>query len=57
MHEPASRTHRLHLLVSRQRVEAVGVTGLPWTEVDFAEDLRRAQSVVFPAIAELEGGT
>jgi L-glutamine-phosphate cytidylyltransferase len=45
----------LHLLVSRQRVEAVGVTGLPWTEVDFAEDLHRAQSEVFPAIAKLEG--
>ncbi|MGH7346796.1 MAG: hypothetical protein ACREK4_17935, partial [Candidatus Rokuibacteriota bacterium] len=45
----------LHLLVSRQRVEAVDVTGLPWTEVDFAEDLHRAQSTVFPAIARLEG--
>jgi len=45
----------LHLLVSRQRVEAVGVTGLPWTEVDFAEDLHRAESEVFPAIAKLEG--
>jgi choline kinase len=45
----------LHLLVSRQRVEAVWVTGLPWTEVDFAEDLHRAESKVFPAIAKLEG--
>jgi choline kinase len=45
----------LHLLVSRHRVEAVGVTGLPWTEVDFAEDLHRAQSEVFPAIVKLEG--
>jgi choline kinase len=45
----------LHLLVSRQRVEAVGVTGLPWTEVDFAEDLHRAQTAVYPAIARLEG--
>ena len=45
----------LHLLVSRQRVEAVDVTGLPWTEVDFAEDLHRAQSEVYPAIARLEG--
>jgi choline kinase len=25
------------------------------TEVDFAEDLRRAQSEIFPAIAKLEG--
>ena len=39
----------------RQRVEAVDVTGLPWTEVDFAEDLHRAQSEVYPAIASLEG--
>src|SRR6267142_2540395 len=45
----------LHLLVSRQHVEAVSVTGLPWTEVDFAEDLHRAQSEVFPAIDKLEG--
>lgn len=45
----------LHLLVSRQPVEAVDVTGLPWTEVDFAEDLGRAQAEVFPAIARLEG--
>jgi choline kinase len=45
----------LHLLVTRERVGAVDVTGLPWTEVDFAEDLRRAQSEVYPAIARLEG--
>ena len=45
----------LHLLVSRQQVEAVDVTGLPWTEVDFVEDLRRAQVEVFPAIARLDG--
>jgi len=45
----------LHLLVSRHPVEAMAVTGLPWTEVDFAEDLHRARSEVFPAIARLEG--
>ena len=45
----------LHLLVSRQRVGAVDVTGLPWTEVDFVEDLHRAQAEVYPAIARLEG--
>ena len=44
----------LHLLVGRQPVEAVDVTGLPWTEVDFVEDLRRAEAEVFPAIARLE---
>ena len=45
----------LHLLLSRQHVEAVDVTGLPWTEVDFVEDLRRAQTEIFPAIARLDG--
>jgi choline kinase len=45
----------LHLLVSRRRVEAVDVTGWPWTEVDFAADLHRAESLVYPAIARLEG--
>lgn len=45
----------LHLLVSRQPVAAVDVTGLPWTEVDFVEDLRRAEAEVFPKIARLEG--
>ena len=44
----------LHLLVGRHPVEAVDVTGLPWTEVDFAEDLYRAQSEIFPTIARLE---
>jgi choline kinase len=45
----------LHLLVSRHPVGAVDVTGLPWTEVDFAEDLRRAQTDVFPEIVRLDG--
>ena len=44
----------LHPLVGRHHVQAVDVTGLPWTEVDFAEDLRRAEAEVFPAIALLE---
>ena len=43
----------LHLLVGHEPVGAVDVTGLPWTEVDFAEDLRRAQTEVFPAISRL----
>jgi choline kinase len=47
--------HALQLLVRRQPVEAVSVTGLPWTEVDFVENLQRAQSEIFPAIAKLEG--
>jgi choline kinase len=45
----------LHLLVKRHRVTAVDVTGLPWTEVDFVEDLRRAEERVWPAIARIEG--
>jgi choline kinase len=45
----------LHLLVQRHPVAAVEVTGLPWTEVDFAEDLLRAEASVWPAIARLEG--
>lgn len=45
----------LHLIVSRHPVAAVDVTGLPWTEVDFVEDLRRADAEVFPRIALLEG--
>ena len=46
----------LHLLVARHHVEAVDVTGLPWTEVDFADDLRLAQSTIYPEIVDLEGG-
>jgi choline kinase len=45
----------LHLLVRQHRVRAVDVTGLPWTEVDFAEDLHRARMEVLPAIVRLEG--
>lgn len=40
----------LHLLVRRHLVAAVDVTGLPWTEVDFVEDLRHADARVAPAI-------
>ena len=43
----------LHRLLARVPVGWVDVTGLPWTEVDFAEDLRRAQAEVFPAITRL----
>ena len=46
----------LHILVGRHHVEAVDVTGLPWTEVDFVEDLRLAQSTIHPKIVDLEGG-
>jgi choline kinase len=43
----------LHRLLARVPVGWVDVTGLPWTEVDFAEDLRRAESDVLPRIVRL----
>ena len=52
--QPA-RLYALHLIVGCQPVAPVDVTGLPWTEVDFVEDLRRADAEVFPKIARLEG--
>jgi choline kinase len=36
----------LHRLLARVPVGWVDVTGLPWTEVDFAEDLRRAEQIL-----------
>jgi len=45
----------LHLLVQEHHVGWVDVTGLPWTEIDFVEDLRRAREDVFPRVACLDG--
>ena len=45
----------LHMLVSNHHVGWADVTGLPWTEVDFVEDLRRAESDVLPHVARLDG--
>jgi choline kinase len=44
----------LHLLVKKQRVAALRIGGLPWTEVDFAADLQRARTDVFPRVARLD---
>jgi choline kinase len=44
----------LHRLVARCHVAAVDVTGLPWTEIDFADDLRRAELDVLPRVIELD---
>ena len=44
----------LHELLARVPVGWVDVTGLPWTEVDFAEDLRRAETEILPGIERLE---
>jgi len=46
----------LHLLVARRHVGWVDVTGLPWTEIDFAEDLRRARDEVLAHVVRLDGG-
>jgi choline kinase len=43
----------LHDLLARVPVGWVDVTGLPWTEVDFAEDLRRAETEILPRIESL----
>ena len=34
------------------RFEVEDVTGLPWVEIDFPEDLRRAREEVFPALSD-----
>lgn len=45
----------LHMLVGQRHVGWVDVTGLPWTEVDFVEDLRRAENDVLPHVVRLDG--
>ena len=43
----------IDLLLRRAHVGWVDVGGLPWTEIDFAEDLRRAEEEVLPLIQRL----
>jgi L-glutamine-phosphate cytidylyltransferase len=45
----------LHLLVGTHHVGWVDVTGMPWTEIDFAEDLRHARDEVLPRVVRLDG--
>ena len=45
----------LHLLMGDCHAGWVDVTGLPWTEIDFAEDLRRARDEVLPHVVQLDG--
>lgn len=40
----------LRALVLAGRFSCCDVTGIPWTEIDFPEDLQRAREVVLPAI-------
>lgn len=44
----------IHMLVAERYVGWVNVTGLPWTEVDFQEDVARAEHEVLPRIVRLE---
>jgi choline kinase len=44
----------LNLLVAERHVAAVDVTGLPWIEIDFVEDLHRARTDVLPAVDRLD---
>jgi choline kinase len=45
----------IHLLMQQHEIQPVDVTGLPWTEIDFVEDLRRAEADVLPRVADLDG--
>jgi choline kinase len=45
----------IHLLAHRRPLGWVDVTGLPWTEIDFVEDLRRADAEVLPRVVRLDG--
>jgi choline kinase len=45
----------LHMLVGQRHVGWADVTGLPWTEIDFVEDLRRAETDVLPRVVRLDG--
>lgn len=45
----------LDLLVRRRHVGWADVTGLPWTEIDFVEDLRRAEADILPRVIQLNG--
>jgi choline kinase len=44
----------VHLLVTRHPIGWADVTGLPWTEIDFVEDLRRAEADVLPRVLRLD---
>jgi choline kinase len=45
----------IHFLARERHVGWVDVTGMPWTEIDFPEDLRRAEADVLPHVARLDG--
>ena len=45
----------IHLLAPQRHVGWVDVTGMPWTEIDFVEDLRRAETAVLPRVVRHDG--
>jgi len=45
----------IHLLAPQRHVGWVDVTGMPWTEIDFVEDLRRAETDVLPRVVRHDG--
>jgi choline kinase len=45
----------IHLLAPDRHVGWVDVTGQPWTEIDYVEDLRRAENDVLPHVVRLDG--
>ncbi len=49
----ASYDDVLRQLVQKGRFNHVDITGLPWTEIDFPQDVERAATVVLPAIEKL----
>jgi choline kinase len=40
----------LRMMVQRDVFGAEEVTGLPWTEIDFPQDMEYAEKVVLPAL-------
>lgn len=44
----------LNMVLPRTHVAAVDVSGLPWTEIDFAEDLRRAETEILPRVLRVD---
>jgi L-glutamine-phosphate cytidylyltransferase len=45
----------IHVLAPDRHVGWVDVTGMPWTEIDFVEDLRRAETDVLPRVVRHDG--
>jgi len=43
----------LNQLARRTSIRCVDIRGLPWTEVDFPEDLKKAREVIWPSICAL----